>query len=83
MEREGTKTTHRNRGTGVEFDIGDVTHPGIAWKPRCVVPTRDPETGEPRADSASRFAERREESFADWTDEATLGTNMDRGGGED
>lgn len=35
---------------------------------RCVVPTRDPETGEPLAGFRERFIERRAATFPDWAD---------------
>ncbi|MBK6772560.1 MAG: hypothetical protein IPG78_10635 [Ignavibacteria bacterium] len=35
-----------NEGKRIEFKIGDVTLFGISPRARCVVPTRNPETGE-------------------------------------
>ena len=52
-------------------------------KPRCVVPSRDPETGERKTDFTATFMERRKERFPDWADAETLGTNMDREGADD
>lgn len=73
-----TEATYRNPGTGVEFTIGDVTHYGIMCKPRCVVPSRDPETGEQNPDFTKTFSEKRKERFPEWADAKTLGTNLDR-----
>jgi hypothetical protein len=78
-----TAATHRNPGTGVEFTVGDVTHYGVMCKPRCVVPSRDPETGERNPDFPGKFAEKRKERLPEWVDADTLGTNLDRDGDGD
>ena len=78
-----TPATRRNPGTGVEFTVGNVTHYGIMCKPRCVVPSRNPETGERKTNFAKKFTEKRKERFPEWADAETLGTNMDRDGAED
>lgn len=78
-----TQATHRDPGTGVEFTVGNVTHYGVMCKPRCVVPSRHPETGERKLNFTKKFAEKRKERFPEWADAETLGTNMDRDGAED
>ena len=78
-----TPATHRNPGTGVEFTVGNVTHYGIMCKPRCVVPSRNPVTGERKLNFTKRFSEKRKERFPEWADAETLGTNMDRDGTDD
>lgn len=78
-----TPATRRDPGTGVEFTIGNVTQYGIMCKPRCVVPSRNPKTGERKPDFTKKFVEKRKERFPDWADAETLGTNMDRDGAED
>lgn len=50
------------------FDVGDVRFDGAEACARCVVPSRDPDTGEPIADFQKRFAERREATLPEWAD---------------
>jgi len=50
------------------FRAGDVRFEGGEPCARCVVPARDPDTGEPLADFRERFVRRREETFPDWAD---------------
>jgi len=50
------------------FDVGDVRFEGAEACARCVVPSRDPETGEPIEDFQARFAERREATLPEWAD---------------
>lgn len=61
----------------VEFHIGDVVLYGVKAIPRCVVPTRDPDTGEQYPGFAERFCRKREETFPDTVDESKLGENVD------
>jgi uncharacterized protein YcbX len=56
-----------DEGEVVEFSIGDCTLNGVNPCQRCVVPTRDPDTGEEIADFRERFIERREATLPDWT----------------
>ncbi|MFB6173891.1 MAG: MOSC domain-containing protein [Halobacteriales archaeon] len=51
------------------FEVGDVRFEGVTPCGRCVVPQRDPDTGEPIEAFRERFLERRRESFPDWADE--------------
>jgi hypothetical protein len=48
------------------FDAGGVRFEGAEACARCVVPSRDPETGDPIAEFRERFARRREGTLPDW-----------------
>ena len=50
------------------FRAGDVRVEGVTPCGRCVVPARDPDTGEPTPDFRTRFIERRKDAFPDWAD---------------
>lgn len=50
------------------FRVGDVTFETLKPVPRCVVPTRDPATGEATAGFRERFVERREETLPEAAD---------------
>ena len=52
--------------TVVPFQIGNVTVHGVNPCQRCVVPPRDPETGEAVPDFSAIFRTRREETLPDW-----------------
>ena len=54
------------------FTVGDVRVEGVTPCARCVVPERDPETGEPTPEFRERFVRKREETFPDWADEAAF-----------
>jgi len=54
------------------FEVGGVRIEGVTPCARCVVPERDPETGEPTPAFRQRFVEKREETFPDWADEAAF-----------
>ncbi|QSX00678.1 MOSC domain-containing protein [Haloterrigena alkaliphila] len=51
------------------FEVGGVRFEGVTPCGRCVVPQRDPETGEPIPEFRQRFIEKRRETFPDWVDE--------------
>jgi len=51
------------------FEVGGVRVEGVTPCARCVVPERDPETGEPTAEFRERFLEKREATFPDWAEE--------------
>ncbi|MEP7165482.1 MAG: MOSC N-terminal beta barrel domain-containing protein [Ferruginibacter sp.] len=57
-------------GRGIEFKIGDVTVFGISPRARCVVPTRNPETGEVTHTFPKTFAKHRAATQPEWS---TLG----------
>ncbi len=48
------------------FEINGAWFDGAEACARCVVPSRDPDTGEPIEDFEQRFAEYREETLPDW-----------------
>ena len=50
------------------FCAGDVRFDGVTPCGRCVVPERDPDTGEALPGFRERFVERRRETFPDWAD---------------
>jgi uncharacterized protein YcbX len=50
------------------FEIDDVRVEGVTPCARCVVPQRDPDTGEPLPEFRERFVERREATFPVWAD---------------
>lgn len=50
------------------FEIGDVRFEGVTPCGRCVVPERDPDTGDPTPEFRTRFVERRRETFPEWAD---------------
>lgn len=57
-----------DRGRVVEFSVGDVRLSGVSPCQRCIVPARDPDTGEELADFRERFVERRRETLPEWTE---------------
>lgn len=61
----GTDRDDRRPPTPVRFE-------GVEPCGRCVVPTRDPETGEPTSGFQRRFIEQRSATFPDWADRAAF-----------
>jgi len=61
----------------VDFELGEVTHYGMMSKPRCVTPSRDPETGELNKNFSKTFIENRRKSFPDWANEEYLGQHIE------
>lgn len=59
-----------DRSHQVEFTIGGVAFFGVNPCQRCVVPTRDPDTGEETPGFRERFINKREETLPPWADEA-------------
>jgi len=55
-------------GTVVEFEIGNVRFEGVNPCQRCVVPTRDPASGEIYPDFQKRFMEKRKQTLPSWTE---------------
>jgi len=53
-------------------DVDRVRFEGVKPCGRCVVPTRDPDTGEPTPGFRERFVERRAASYPDWADRAAF-----------
>lgn len=56
-----------DRAHHVEFSIGEVSFYGVNPCQRCVVPTRDPETGEVYEGFQSTFVEKRAETMPEWS----------------
>ena len=50
------------------FEAGGVLFEGVTPCNRCVVPSRDPDTGEPIEDFQKTFLEGRERTFPEWAD---------------
>lgn len=61
---------YRDHDTAVEFRIGDCTFIGSNPCQRCVVPTRDPDTGEETPGFRETFIRRRKETLPHWVDDA-------------
>ena len=51
------------------FTVGGIRFEGATPCARCVVPERDPDTGEPTPEFRQRFVEKREATFPEWADE--------------
>jgi uncharacterized protein YcbX len=54
------------------FEADGVRFEGVTPCGRCVVPARDPDTGEPLPGFRERFVEKREATFPAWADESAL-----------
>lgn len=54
------------------FEVGGVRFKGVTPCGRCVVPGRDPDTGEMIDGFRERFIQKRRESVPDWTDEGAF-----------
>jgi uncharacterized protein YcbX len=54
-------------GKGIEFRVGDVTMFGMSPRARCVVPTRNPETGEVIHGFPKLFARHRASTLPEWS----------------
>lgn len=61
---------------GRRVRIGEVSLEGTRPIPRCIVPARDPRTGEEYPGFRETFVEKRERTLPGWTDRATLDGNM-------
>jgi uncharacterized protein len=57
-------------GRVVRFDVGSATLEGVNPCQRCVVPTRNPDTGESTDGFRERFVERRKATLPEWANEA-------------
>lgn len=56
-----------NRDSHVRFDVGGVGFEGVNPCQRCVVPSRDPDTGAEYPDFRETFVEKRRETMPDWS----------------
>jgi len=71
VEVAGVPAFWEDRFVGADapgFRAGDVRFEGVEPCGRCVVPERDPETGERDPGFRERFVERREATLPDWVD---------------
>jgi len=71
VEIEGVPAFWEDRFVGAgapTFEAGGVTFEGVEPCGRCVVPTRDPDTGEPLPGFRERFVERRRATFPEFAD---------------
>ena len=72
VEVSGVPAFWEDRFVGEEapdFEIDGVRVEGVTPCGRCVVPERDPDTGEPTPEFRERFVRRREATFPEWADE--------------
>lgn len=75
VEVSGVEAFWEDRFVGDDapaFRAGDVRFEGATPCRRCVVPSRDPDTGEALANFRERFVERRRETFPDRADRAAF-----------
>jgi uncharacterized protein YcbX len=56
-----------SEGRAIEFKVGDVTLYGISPRARCIVPTRNPETGESTHAFPKSFARHRASTLPEWS----------------
>jgi uncharacterized protein YcbX len=61
---------YAEEGSVVQFAVGAVMLEGMMPWPRCVVPSRDPQTGKENHAFQRRFAQRREATMPAWTPRA-------------
>jgi hypothetical protein len=59
---------YADRGEVVRFDVGGATLEGVSPCARCVVPSRDPDTGAETEGFRERFVERRRATRPEWLD---------------
>ena len=59
---------YADRDSVIPFRLGDVALDGVNPCQRCVVPTRDPDTGEETEGFRERFVERRKATLPEWVD---------------
>ncbi|AFZ73348.1 MOSC domain-containing protein [Natronobacterium gregoryi] len=72
LEISGVEPFWEDRFVGDDapaFVVGGVRLEGATPCARCVVPGRDPDTGEPLPEFRERFVEKRRETLPDWADE--------------
>ncbi|APW98170.1 molybdenum cofactor biosysynthesis protein [Halobiforma lacisalsi AJ5] len=75
LEVSGVEPFWEDRFVGADapaFTVGDVRLEGVTPCARCVVPERDPDTGEALPEFRERFVEKRRETFPEWADEAAF-----------
>ena len=60
---------YADRDSVIPFDLGDARLHGVNPCQRCVVPSRDPDTGEETDGFQQRFVEKRRETLPEWADD--------------
>ncbi|MCF2206208.1 MOSC domain-containing protein [Halobacterium salinarum] len=71
IEIEGVPAFWEDRFVGdgaPAFEVGGVRFEGVTPCNRCVVPSRDPDTGEPLPEFRKTFCANRERTFPEWAD---------------
>jgi hypothetical protein len=66
VEPFGEDRLYGDRDTAVAFRVGDCEYLGSNPCQRCVVPTRDPDTGEPTPGFRERFVAKRRQTLPQW-----------------
>lgn len=61
---------------GRRIRIDDVVLDGVDPVPRCVVPTRNPRSGDPYEGFRETFIHRREDTLPEWVDRSAFGGNL-------
>lgn len=75
VEISGVPPFWEDRFVGADapaFAVGNVRFEGVKPCGRCVVPQRDPETGEETPEFREHFVRKRRETFPDWADETAF-----------
>lgn len=75
VEVSGVPPFWEDRFVGADapaFTVGDVRFEGVKPCGRCVVPQRDPDTGEKTPEFRERFVRNRQDTFPDWADETAF-----------
>ena len=76
VEVSGVEAFWEDRFVGEDapaFEADGVRFEGVTPCGRCVVPARDPDTGEALPEFRERFVGKREKTFPDWADESAFG----------
>lgn len=75
VEISGVPPFWEDRFVGADtaaFTAGDIRFEGVKPCGRCVVPQRDPDTGERTPEFRERFVRKRQETFPHWADESAF-----------
>jgi uncharacterized protein YcbX len=75
VEVSGVQAFWEDRFVGEDapaFEAGDITFEGVTPCGRCVVPQRDPDTGDPIPEFRNQFITKRQETFPDWADDTAF-----------
>lgn len=72
VEISGVPAFWEDRFVGADaptFEAGSVEFEGVTPCARCVVPSRDPDTGDPLPEFRDQFVRKRRETFPEWADD--------------